>query len=83
MVFGVSRPKRLSVVDVEELGKARQELDRRGVVGFGDAAEMSLFDTERDGKKKNLYDAIDTLKKRFGENIVTKAPLVKNNNETE
>ena len=26
MVFGVSRPKRLSVVDVEELGKARQEL---------------------------------------------------------
>ena len=51
--------------------------------GFGDAAEMSLFDTERDGKKKNLYDAIDTLKKRFGESIVTKAPLVKNNNETE
>jgi hypothetical protein len=36
VVFGVSRPKRLSVVDVEELGEARQELERRDAGSFGD-----------------------------------------------
>ena len=42
--------------------------------GFEAAGEVSLFtDTQ---KKEELYGAIDALKKRFGENIITKAPLV-------
>ena len=46
-----------------------------GVTGenFEPSAMPSLF---RDEKKERLYGAIDALKKRFGENIITKAPLV-------
>lgn len=46
-----------------------------GVTGenFEPSAMPSLF---RDEKKERLYGAIDALKKRFGENIITKAPLI-------
>ena len=46
-----------------------------GITGenFEPSALPSLF---RDEKKERLYGAIDALKKRFGENIITKAPLV-------
>ena len=46
-----------------------------GVTGenFEPSVMPSLF---RDEKKERLYGAIDALKKRFGENIITKAPLI-------
>ena len=40
----------------------------------------SLF---RDEKKERLYGAIDALKKRFGESIITKAPLIDKNPQKE
>ena len=58
MVFGVSRPKRLSVVDVEELGKARQELDRRGIVGFGDGVRRRAHPLSETGERA-LYAVRD------------------------
>ena len=54
VVFGVSRSKRLSVVDVEELGKARQELDRRGVVGFGDGVRRRAHPLSCLGRKAGM-----------------------------
>ncbi|MCR5558733.1 MAG: DNA polymerase IV [Schwartzia sp.] len=45
--------------------------------GFGDTAEISLFDAKDTQKKEKLYDAIDALKARFGEGIVTKGKLIK------
>ncbi len=58
MVFGVSRPKRLSVVDVEKLGKARQELDRRDVVGFGDGVRRRAHPLSKTGERA-LYAVRD------------------------
>ena len=51
MVFGVSRPKRLSVVGVEELGEARQELDRRGVGGIGDGVRRRAHPLSEAGER--------------------------------
>ena len=53
-----------------------------GVTGenFEPSALPSLF---RDEKKERLYGAIDALKKRFGENIITKAPLIDKNPKKE
>ena len=53
-----------------------------GITGenFEPSALPSLF---RDEKKERLYGAIDALKKRFGENIITKAPLVCKKSEKE
>ena len=46
--------------------------------GFDGGAEIDLFrDEERDEKKERLYGAIDNLKKRFGESIVSKAALAR------
>ena len=49
-----------------------------GITGenFEPSALPSLF---RDEKKERLYGAIDALKKRFGESIITKAPLIDKN----
>ena len=43
--------------------------------GFDAVGEMSLFDDNQ--KKERLYSAIDTLRRRYGENILTRAPLLK------
>jgi DNA polymerase IV len=59
-----------------------QVFPRRGAIrllgisgsGFETAGELSLFADTR--KKEELYGAIDGLKKRFGEQIITKAPLL-------
>ena len=53
-----------------------------GVTGenFEPSALPSLF---RDEKKERLYGAIDALKKRFGESIITKAPLIDKNPKKE
>ena len=59
-----------------------QAFPRRGAIrllgisgsGFEAAGELSLFADTR--KKEELYGAIDALKKRFGEQIITKAPLL-------
>ena len=53
-----------------------------GVTGenFEPSALPSLF---RDEKKERLYGAIDALKKRFGESIITKAPLIDKNPQKE
>ena len=53
-----------------------------GVTGenFEPSALPSLF---RDEKKERLYGAIDALKKRFGERIITKAPLIDKNPKKE
>lgn len=53
-----------------------------GVTGenFEPGALPSLF---RDEKKERLYGAIDALKKRFGERIITKAPLIDKNPKKE
>ena len=51
MVFGVSRPKRLSVVGVEELGEARQKLDRRDVGGFGDGVRRRAHPLSEAGER--------------------------------
>lgn len=46
--------------------------------GFDDSAEIDLFrDEAQDEKKERLYGAIDNLKKRFGESILTKAALAR------
>ena len=47
---------------------------------FEKDALPSLFIDE---KKERLYGAIDALKKRFGENIITKAPLVQKKDKKE
>nr|WP_315410068.1 DNA polymerase IV [uncultured Selenomonas sp.] len=53
-----------------------------GITGenFEPSALPSLF---RDEKKERLYGAIDALKKRFGESIITKAPLIDKNPKKE
>ena len=53
-----------------------------GITGenFELSALPSLF---RDEKKERLYGAIDALKKRFGESIITKAPLIDKNPKKE
>ena len=43
--------------------------------GFDGAGEMSLFDNSR--KKERLYTAIDGLRQRYGETILTRAPRLK------
>ena len=43
--------------------------------GFDGAGEMSLFDDSR--KKERLYTAIDGLRQRYGETILTRAPRLK------
>ena len=50
--------------------------------GFGAVGAMSLFDDSR--KKERLYAAIDSLRQRYGETILTRAPLIKpaENDET-
>ena len=52
-----------------------------GITGSGltEGGEQSLFDDSR--KKEQLYTAIDALKKRFGEGIITKAPLVNSSSD--
>ena len=64
-----------------ELG-VRRGIRLLGITGenFEPSAMPSLF---RDEKKERLYGTIDALKKRFGENIITKAPLVPKNPEKE
>ena len=47
--------------------------------GFDEAGELSLFDDSQ--KKERLYTAIDTLRQRYGENVLTRAPLLKKNGE--
>ena len=47
--------------------------------GFDEAGEMSLFDDSQ--KKERLYTAIDTLRQRYGENVLTRAPLLKKTEE--
>lgn len=46
---------------------------------LSEGGEVSLFDDHE--KKDRLYDAIDGLKKRFGENILTRAALQKTKEE--
>lgn len=43
--------------------------------GFDKAGELSLFDDSQ--KKERLYTAIDTLRQRYGENILTRTPRLK------
>ena len=47
--------------------------------GFDEAGEPSLFDDSQ--KKERLYTAIDTLRQRYGENVLTRAPLLKKTEE--
>ena len=47
--------------------------------GLATGGEVSLFDDHE--KKDKLYDAIDKLKGRFGENILTRAALAKPKDE--
>ena len=47
--------------------------------GFDEAGELSLFDDSQ--KKERLYTAIDTLRQRYGENVLTRAPLLKKTEE--
>jgi len=51
LIFGVLRPKRLSVVGVEEFGEARQELYRRNVWGFGDGARRRAHPLSEAGER--------------------------------
>ncbi len=60
MVFGVSRPKRLSVVDVKEFGKARQELERRDVGSFGDGVRRCAHPLPETGERP-LYAVRDCV----------------------
>lgn len=48
------------------------------VSGFNDAVELSLF-AEQSQKKERLYEAIDHIKARFGEQGITKAQLLRKN----
>ncbi|MBB5335294.1 DNA polymerase IV [Pectinatus brassicae] len=43
---------------------------------FTEPAEMSLFNDVSKIKQEKLYKAIDSLKNKFGENIITKAKLI-------
>ncbi len=44
---------------------------------FDEAEELALFGEETDEKKERLYDTVDTLKKRFGKDIISSAaPLI-------
>lgn len=43
--------------------------------GFDKAGELSLFDDSQ--KKERLYTAIDSLRQRYGENILTRTPRLK------
>ena len=43
--------------------------------GFDRAGELSLFDDSQ--KKERLYTAIDALRQRYGENILTRTPRLK------
>ncbi|MBE6097544.1 MAG: DNA polymerase IV [Schwartzia succinivorans] len=45
--------------------------------GLGTSSEISLFSARDTQKKEKLYGAIDDLKARFGEGIVTKGNLIK------
>ena len=65
MVFGVSRPKRLSVVGVEEFGEARQELYRRNVWGFGDGARRRAHPLSEAGERA-LYAVRDCVCRELG-----------------
>ena len=60
MVFGVSRPKRLSVVGVKEFGKARQELDRRDVGSFDDGVRRRAHPLSETGERP-LYAVRDCV----------------------
>ena len=60
MVFGVSRPKRLSVVDVKEFGKARQELERRDVGSFSDGVRRCAHPLPETGERP-LYAVSDCV----------------------
>lgn len=60
MVFCVSRPKRLSVVDVKEFGKARQELERRDVGSFGDGVRRCAHPLPETGERP-LYAVSDCV----------------------
>ena len=42
--------------------------------GFDDGRELNLFQDE--GKKENLYAAIDKIRAKFGEGGITKAQLL-------
>ena len=66
---------------VRELG-IKSGIRLLGVTGenFEPSALPSLF---RDEKKERLSGAIDALKKRFGESIITKAPLIDKNPKKE
>ena len=50
------------------------------VGGLIEGGELSLFDDHE--KKEKLYDAIDKLKGRFGENILTRAVLTRPKEES-
>ena len=50
------------------------------VGGLTEGGELSLFDDHE--KKEKLYDAIDKLKGRFGENILTRAALTRPKEES-
>ena len=60
MVFGVSDSKRLSVVDVKEFGKARQELDCRVFRGFGDGVRSRTHPLSETGERP-LYAVRDCV----------------------
>ena len=49
------------------------------VSGLTAGGEVSLFDDHE--KKDRLYDAIDKLKERFGENVLTRAALARSKDE--
>ena len=54
--------------------------DLDSVGGLIEGGELSLFDDHE--KKEKLYDAIDKLKGRFGENILTRAALTRPKEES-
>ena len=87
MVFGVSRPKRLSVVGVKEFGKARQELERRDVGSFGDGVRRCARplpetcvrppQTVRDGVGRKLWhlaEALSEPRQELREDLVPGVP---------
>ena len=87
MVFGVSRPKRLCVVGVKEFGKARQELERRDVVGFGDGVRRRAYPLSetcvrppqavRDGVGRKLWhlaEALSEPRQELREDLVPGVP---------
>ncbi len=60
MVFSVSRPERLPVVGAEELGEARQELDRRGEICAGEDNGGHVADA-RAGHHPDVLEAVRLL----------------------